>query len=107
MSRGGSGRCRKEGDLIEIRNVNMRFRYQSVLRDINLAIRRGETVCIIGESGCGKTVMLKLIIGLLRPTDGESPVRRPRRGHARTARNSSRCGSGSASCSRWPRCSTA
>ena len=36
-----------------------------MLRDINLAVRRGETVCIIGESGCGKTVMLKLIIGLL------------------------------------------
>ena len=30
-----------------------------------------ETVCIIGESGCGKTVMLKLIIGLLRPTKGK------------------------------------
>jgi phospholipid/cholesterol/gamma-HCH transport system ATP-binding protein len=58
-------------DLIEIRNVNMRFRYQSVLRDINLVIHRGETVCIIGESGCGKTVMLKLIIGLLHPTEGD------------------------------------
>ena len=48
----------------------MRFRYQAVLRDINLTIHRGETVCIIGESGCGKTVMLKLIIGLLQPTQG-------------------------------------
>jgi phospholipid/cholesterol/gamma-HCH transport system ATP-binding protein len=57
-------------ELIELRDVSMRFRYQSVLRDINLVIRRGETVCIIGESGCGKTVMLKLIIGLLRPTQG-------------------------------------
>ena len=48
----------------------MRFRTQSVLRAINLTIHRGETVCIIGESGCGKTVMLKLIIGLLHPTEG-------------------------------------
>ena len=48
----------------------MRFRTQSVLRGINLTIHRGETVCIIGESGCGKTVMLKLIIGLLHPTEG-------------------------------------
>jgi phospholipid/cholesterol/gamma-HCH transport system ATP-binding protein len=56
--------------LIELRDVNMRFRYQSVLRGINVVIRSGETVCIIGESGCGKTVMLKLIIGLLRPTKG-------------------------------------
>src|SRR6478752_908479 len=57
--------------LIELRDVSIRFRYESVLRDINLAIRPNETVCIIGESGCGKTVMLKLIIGLLRPTNGQ------------------------------------
>src|SRR5205085_11052445 len=31
---------------------------------------RGETVCVIGESGCGKTVMLKLMIGLITPTRG-------------------------------------
>jgi phospholipid/cholesterol/gamma-HCH transport system ATP-binding protein len=62
---------RVKGDnLIEVRHVSMRFRYQQVLRDIDLTIRRGETVCIIGESGCGKTVMLKLLIGLLRPTNG-------------------------------------
>jgi phospholipid/cholesterol/gamma-HCH transport system ATP-binding protein len=57
-------------DLIELRGVCMRFRTQSVLRDIDLTIHRGETVCVIGESGCGKTVMLKLIIGLLHPTTG-------------------------------------
>jgi phospholipid/cholesterol/gamma-HCH transport system ATP-binding protein len=57
-------------DLIEVRDVSMRFRYQQVLRNINLTIHRGETLCIIGESGCGKTVMLKLLIGLLRPTQG-------------------------------------
>jgi phospholipid/cholesterol/gamma-HCH transport system ATP-binding protein len=56
--------------LIELRAVSMSFRYQEVLRNINLTIRRGETVSIIGESGCGKTVMLKLLIGLLRPTQG-------------------------------------
>jgi phospholipid/cholesterol/gamma-HCH transport system ATP-binding protein len=57
-------------DLIVLLSVGMRFRQQAVLRDINLVIRRGETVCIIGESGCGKTVMLKLMIGLLHPTRG-------------------------------------
>jgi len=57
-------------DLIEIRDLSMRFRTQSVLRGISLTIHRGETVCIIGESGCGKTVMLKLIIGLLHATEG-------------------------------------
>src|SRR4051812_30864926 len=55
---------------VALKGVSMRFRHQRVLRDIDLEIRAGQTVCIIGESGCGKTVMLKLIIGLLRPTRG-------------------------------------
>ncbi len=71
MSKGEASSGAKTDDLIEIRNASMGFRYQSVLRDINLVIHRGETVCIIGESGCGKTVMLKLIIGLLHPTEGD------------------------------------
>ena len=55
------------GPVIELDGVTMRFRQHAVLRDIHLAIPRGQTLCIIGESGCGKTVMLKLMIGLLRP----------------------------------------
>ena len=70
MSDGATVDGARRKDLIEIRDLHMRFRTQSVLRGINLTIRRGETVCIIGESGCGKTVMLKLIIGLLHPTEG-------------------------------------
>ncbi len=58
------------GPVIEMLNVSMRFRQQAVLRDISLTIKRGETVCVIGESGCGKTVMLKLMIALLKPTKG-------------------------------------
>jgi phospholipid/cholesterol/gamma-HCH transport system ATP-binding protein len=58
------------GSIIGLDGVSMRFRQQSVLRDISLTIERGQTVCIIGESGCGKTVMLKLMIGLLRPSQG-------------------------------------
>ena len=57
--------------IVELQGVSIRFRHQDVLRNINLAIPRGQTVCIIGESGCGKTVMLKLIIALLRPTAGK------------------------------------
>ncbi len=48
----------------------MRFGGQIVLRDLEIAIPRGQTLVVIGESGCGKTVLLKLIIGLLRPTAG-------------------------------------
>ena len=58
------------GPIIGLEDVSMRFRQQAVLRDISLKIDRGQTVCVIGESGCGKTVMLKLMIGLLRPTRG-------------------------------------
>jgi phospholipid/cholesterol/gamma-HCH transport system ATP-binding protein len=50
--------------------VSMRFGAQPVLRDVTLAVRRGETLVVIGESGCGKTVLLKLVVGLLRPASG-------------------------------------
>ncbi len=56
--------------LVRIRHVSVRFGQQRVLRDVSLDIPRGETVVIIGESGCGKTVLLKTIIGLIAPTSG-------------------------------------
>src|SRR3954469_13325359 len=56
--------------LIELHELGVSFGRQSVLRDINLTIPRGQTLAIIGESGCGKTVLLKLMIGLLRATAG-------------------------------------
>jgi len=71
MNHDGAADGVRTGDLIALRSLNMQFRYQAVLRDIDLTIRRGQTACIIGESGCGKTVMLKLIIGLLQPTRGQ------------------------------------
>ncbi len=55
---------------LALESLTMRFRHQTVLRRIDLRIERGQTVCVIGESGCGKTVLLKLLIGLLRPTFG-------------------------------------
>jgi phospholipid/cholesterol/gamma-HCH transport system ATP-binding protein len=48
----------------------MHFGPQPVLRNVSLPVRRGETLLVIGESGCGKTVLLKLIVGLLRPAAG-------------------------------------
>jgi phospholipid/cholesterol/gamma-HCH transport system ATP-binding protein len=55
---------------IELQNLGVVFGRQAVLRDVSLSIPRGQTVAIIGESGCGKTVLLKTIIGLLQPTSG-------------------------------------
>ena len=57
--------------LVETRDLTVRFGRQIVLRGISLAVPKGETVVVIGESGCGKTVLLKSIIGLVRPTSGE------------------------------------
>jgi len=54
--------------LIEVNHLH--FGQQSVLRDIQISIPTGQTLAIIGESGCGKTVLLKTIIGLLRPSEG-------------------------------------
>jgi phospholipid/cholesterol/gamma-HCH transport system ATP-binding protein len=57
--------------LVEFAGAHLRFGPQAVLRDITLRIPRGQTLAIIGESGCGKTVALKLMVGLLRPTRGQ------------------------------------
>ncbi len=56
--------------LIETRDLTIKFGRQIVLRDLSLAIPRGQTLVVIGESGCGKTVLLKSLIGLVRPTLG-------------------------------------
>jgi phospholipid/cholesterol/gamma-HCH transport system ATP-binding protein len=44
--------------VIQLRGVSVRFGRQQVLRGIDLAIDPHQTVCVIGESGCGKTVLL-------------------------------------------------
>ncbi|MCF7787979.1 MAG: ABC transporter ATP-binding protein [Prosthecobacter sp.] len=56
---------------IELRDVYKRFGSQEVLRGINLTLQHGETLCLIGPSGEGKTVMMKHIIGLIKPERGE------------------------------------
>lgn len=57
--------------LIEARAMSVAFGRQNVLRDISLTVPQGQTLAVIGESGCGKTVLLKTIIGLVTPTRGE------------------------------------
>jgi phospholipid/cholesterol/gamma-HCH transport system ATP-binding protein len=56
--------------LVRIERLGVRFGRQEVLRRIDLSVVRGQTVAVIGESGCGKTVLLKALIGLLRPSQG-------------------------------------
>src|SRR3954454_18914138 len=56
--------------LLALEQVSVDFGLQHVLRDVSWHVNRGETVVVIGESGCGKTCVLKLLIGLLAPTHG-------------------------------------
>src|SRR5438093_7806404 len=57
--------------LIELRNVSKRFGRLVVLNGVSLSIEEGQSVVIIGASGSGKSVMLKHIVGLLKPDEGE------------------------------------
>jgi len=57
--------------MIRLVHVNKSFRSQQVLQDLNLTIPTGQTTVIIGRSGGGKSVLLKHIMGLIRPDSGE------------------------------------
>lgn len=57
--------------LIELRRVSRQFGPHPILRDVTLALHRGETLVIIGESGCGKSVTMKLMMDLLQPSKGD------------------------------------
>lgn len=71
MNSEGSRRICRGGDaVLELRDVTQKFGMQTVLTGIDLKVCRGETLVIIGESGCGKSVTLKLMVGLLFPTEG-------------------------------------
>jgi len=57
--------------MITLKDINMSFHGKQILQNINLEIPQGQTMVIIGPSGSGKSTILRLIIGLLRPTAGE------------------------------------
>ena len=57
--------------IIELRRLTKSFGQQRVLDDVDLKIERGKSTVIIGRSGTGKSVLLKHIVGLLRPDKGE------------------------------------
>ncbi len=61
---------REDDPLVEAIDLSVQFHGQGVLRGINLTIPAGQTVAMIGESRCGKTVLMKSLIGLIKPTQG-------------------------------------
>jgi len=66
-------RSREEpaGPLLRVESLGVRFGRQEVLRDISIDLDAGQTLVVLGESGCGKTVLLKSMIGLILPTAGD------------------------------------
>lgn len=57
--------------IVEFRKVDFQIGATKILDDLNLQIKTGETLILLGESGCGKTTTLKLINRLIEPTSGE------------------------------------
>ncbi|MBN3038595.1 MAG: ABC transporter ATP-binding protein [Candidatus Omnitrophica bacterium] len=57
--------------MIEIINLCKTFNGHEVLKKLNLLIKKGQTQVIIGRSGCGKSVLLKHIVGILKPDSGQ------------------------------------
>ena len=60
----------KDEPVIQIRNVSKSFGETNVLRDFNLTLNKGENIVVLGKSGSGKSVLIKCIIGLIRPDSG-------------------------------------
>ncbi len=59
--------------LVEFRGVHFRYgsSARSVLKNVNLQIRKGEVIALLGHNGCGKTTLTKHALGLLKPTEGK------------------------------------
>src|SRR5580658_4804775 len=58
------------GHYFEFRDVSIAFGDQDVLKDVSFFVDQGETAVILGRSGVGKSVSLKLLLGFLKPDEG-------------------------------------
>ncbi len=61
-------------NLVEIQDVTFGYNERPILKGINLTARRGQVIAIMGSSGCGKTTLLRLIGGQIRPNSGSVHV---------------------------------
>lgn len=70
--------------ILETRNLHKHFKTVHAVNDVSMTLHAGETFAIVGESGCGKTTLARMLVGLEKPTEGEIlldgqpvPKRRP------------------------------
>lgn len=75
---------RRQKTLIAFNAVTLRLGGKTIIENLDLEVRPGEFLCIVGASGCGKTTALRLAAGLYRPTSGAvtfdgEPITEPRR----------------------------
>jgi len=64
----------KEGMIVEFNQVSHRYGKQLVLDHVSFSVKKGESICLIGPNGGGKSTVLKLILGLLSPSQGTIEV---------------------------------
>ncbi len=60
--------------IIEVRSLTAGYGDRTILRDLDVDIRRGKVTAVVGGSGCGKSTLLKCVVGLLRPWEGTAHV---------------------------------
>ncbi len=66
----GKGASVTEAPVIQVRGVSLSFEEKHVLSSVSFVLNRGETLVLLGTSGSGKSVLLKLLLGLLKPDSG-------------------------------------
>ncbi|WP_258359589.1 metal ABC transporter ATP-binding protein [Moorella sulfitireducens] len=62
---------RNEGEVVRLVNVTFAYNEAPVLEDVNLAVKAGDFLALIGRNGAAKSTLLKIMVGLLRPKSGE------------------------------------
>jgi phospholipid/cholesterol/gamma-HCH transport system ATP-binding protein len=91
--------------LVECRNLSFGYGARPILENVSFTIPRGKVTALMGASGGGKTTVLRLIGGQVRPQSGETAVRRRERSRARSRRGFTASAAGWACCSSSVPCS--
>src|SRR4051812_4032516 len=60
--------------IVEVRGLTKRYGSRTVVDDVSFQVNRGEVFALIGPNGSGKTTTIRMLCGLLKPTDGEASV---------------------------------